>query len=618
MATTFTLKSKSYDGRYLKLTCSQTKNVANNTSTINWTLESIGGDVNYYYTGPTTLTIDGQQAYYAARTGEHVFPCAKGSKSGIITVSHAANGSKSVSVSLQTAIYTKTVSTTSDTWTLDSNPRGASITMASNFNDEQNPTVSFMNPAGNTVDKLEVCISADGTNPLVAYKTITDKTGIAYTFMLTDAERKALRQSITKGSSRTITYILRTTMGSNVFTNKAERTLTLINHEPVVSINVKDNNPDTVALTGNSSRFIKGYSTASYTITATARKEATIASYFCNGDPVSANDAILNIATNSIEYGAIDSRGIETRATQPITLIDYVPVHCRQKVEIEISGETTATITVKVEGTCFNGSFGNKANELFLNVYYREAGATDWQGVIQITEAHTPTYNGNSFTLTAPLPVDFDYSKAWTIETVASDWITNGRSGEYTVNLVPVFDWSDSDFNFNVPVNVSGALNVEKAISVGGSATIDGALSVDSINASGPIDAAGFTILGTAPILVMEDSESDGWHYRKWDNGVAECWKTLEHSTTISKTWGSLYVGNTLMERQNYPFPFVAKPVETATLLNSGNAAWLFAESQGNGNNGTYASAIYNVCRPSSVSSAQTFYINLYVRGKWK
>jgi hypothetical protein len=71
------------------------------------------------------------------------------------------------------------------------------------------------------------------------------------------------------------------------------------------------------------------------------------------------------------------------------------------------------------------------------------------------------------------------------------------------------------------------------------------------------------------------------------------------------------------MARQNYPFVFTGTPIETATLLNGGNAAWLFAESQGNGVNGAYASAIYNVCRPSSVSTAQTFYINLYVRGYW-
>ena len=602
-----TLNSKSYDGRYLKLTLTQTKNTSNNTSTINWTLESVGGSVNYYYTGPTTLTIDGQQAYFSARTGEHVFPCAKGSKSGTITVNHAADGSKSVAVSLSTAIYTKSVTTTSDTWVLESNPRGATITMASNFNDEQNPTISFLNHAGSQVDKLEVCISADGTNPTVGYKTITDKSAIAYNFQLTDAERVALRRAVTTGSSKTVTYILRTTMGSNVFTDKAERTLTLINHEPVVSMSVLDNNPDTVALTGNASRFIKGYSTASYTITATARKEASIVSYFCNGGQSSATDSVLNVTTNQLEYGAIDSRGVTTTAIKPITLIDYNNVRCNgQKVGIELDNETDAIITVKVDGSVFNGSFGNVANELFIWVYYKEAGMTDWMGYVPITEAYTPTFNGNSFTLTAPLPRKFDYSKSWTIETVVFDRLSRATAGEYTVNLTPVFDWSSTDFNFNVDINVNGSSTFGGDMNVGGDLTVDGNVDVGSL-----------TFMGSAPILVVQEGESNGWYFRKWSNGVGECWKSVEHSTTIKKSWGDMYVGDTLMERQNYPFAFTSKPIETVTLLNGSNAGWVFAESQGNGVNGTYASAIYNVCRPSSVSTAQTFYINLYVRGKY-
>jgi hypothetical protein len=77
-----------------------------------------------------------------------------------------------------------------------------------------------------------------------------------------------------------------------------------------------------------------------------------------------------------------------------------------------------------------------------------------------------------------------------------------------------------------------------------------------------------------------------------------------------------MFVGDTKMARQNYPFPFKSKPVEQANLMCGSNAAWLFAESNGNGVNGGYASAIYNVCRPSQVATAQTFYILLYAKGE--
>jgi hypothetical protein len=69
------------------------------------------------------------------------------------------------------------------------------------------------------------------------------------------------------------------------------------------------------------------------------------------------------------------------------------------------------------------------------------------------------------------------------------------------------------------------------------------------------------------------------------------------------------------MSRQNYPFTFAEKPAEFATLLSANSACWLFAESGGNGINGAYASAIYNLCRPTAVTASQTYYINLYAIG---
>lgn len=134
MANTFTfdtgdLSKAHYDGRYMELTCTQTKDITTNTSKIAWKLETIGGNVNYYYTGPTTLTIDGQEVYYRARTGEHEFPCAKGSVSGTLTVEHDTSGEKTISVVLGTSIYYKQnpPNKREAEWVLDSIPRAATL-----------------------------------------------------------------------------------------------------------------------------------------------------------------------------------------------------------------------------------------------------------------------------------------------------------------------------------------------------------------------------------------------------------------------------------------------------------------------------------------------------------
>lgn len=102
-----TWKSASYEGRYLQLTITETVNVAANTSTLNWTLTSTGGSANYYTVDATTVTINGTQVYYKARTAwdAKVFPAAKGSTSGSITVAHNADGKKSITVGFSTRVY---------------------------------------------------------------------------------------------------------------------------------------------------------------------------------------------------------------------------------------------------------------------------------------------------------------------------------------------------------------------------------------------------------------------------------------------------------------------------------------------------------------------------------
>lgn len=102
-----TFTSGSYDGRYLQLSITESVNVIANTSTLTWTLTSAGGSAVYYTVDATTVTINGTTVYSRARTSweDRVFPAAKGSVSGTITVSHNSDGTKSVAVGFSTRVY---------------------------------------------------------------------------------------------------------------------------------------------------------------------------------------------------------------------------------------------------------------------------------------------------------------------------------------------------------------------------------------------------------------------------------------------------------------------------------------------------------------------------------
>lgn len=102
-----TYTSNNYEGRYLQLTITESVNTIANTSTLNWTLQSVGGSVNYYTVDATTVTINGTQVYYKDRTSwdSKVFPAAKGSVSGSLTVAHNSDGSKSITIVFSTRVY---------------------------------------------------------------------------------------------------------------------------------------------------------------------------------------------------------------------------------------------------------------------------------------------------------------------------------------------------------------------------------------------------------------------------------------------------------------------------------------------------------------------------------
>ena len=63
MASSFWMRSQMVQGRYLYVECTQTQNIADNTSAIHWTLVSTGGSSSFYTTGPTQVLIGGNLVY---------------------------------------------------------------------------------------------------------------------------------------------------------------------------------------------------------------------------------------------------------------------------------------------------------------------------------------------------------------------------------------------------------------------------------------------------------------------------------------------------------------------------------------------------------------------------
>ena len=332
MASTFTLTSHSYGSRYMYLECSQSKDIATNKSTISWKLSSLGGEVNYY-ASRVILTINGSQEYDSGYKSweSKEFPAAKGSTNGTYIVDHDAYGNKSFWVQIDVMIYDGVLRAYGDTWTLDNIPRQAELTYAPDFTDNQNPTIKYKNPAGNSVDGLYACISWTGGAD-IAYRAI-DKTGatetLSYTFPLTDAERDALRNAAPTGK-RDVTFYVTTDIGGNRYYSTSIKKLTIEeteNTKPAVSLNVTQDNSSLPSVFEGI--WVQGKSRADISVTAQGKYSASISTL-----AVQVGSAVYNSAsfkTNVIEgvgevdivASAKDTRGFTGTASEKIDVIEY-------------------------------------------------------------------------------------------------------------------------------------------------------------------------------------------------------------------------------------------------------------------------------------------------------
>lgn len=587
MATTATIKTSSYDGRYYQLECIQTKNIAANTSTINWTLKSIGGNSKYYTVGPTTVVINGVTVYEKARLGytNEVFPVAKGSTSGTTTVAHDAGGKATITISLSTAIYTTTKRNASANWVLDDIPRAAQILSAPDFNDEETTlTITYNNVAGAAVDKLEACIALYDANSQMWHSSGADyreisKSDSSYTFNLTAAEQKNLRKAVTKQDGTLIVkFYIRTTIAGAYYLSSIEKNFSLINFTPTIAPTIRDIGGNSTQLTGNPQKIIKGFNVIEYNIGGQGRKEAYITNQqiTCGSQTTTnATGTLTNVDSAIFNLRVIDNRNTITEETVTLGLIEYKPLTCNLEASIMLSGETISKIDFTIKGNYWNGNFGAVDNTLTVKYRYK-ANSGNYGEWISATDGSALIIDDNGYSVSNSIS-NLDYQNSYTIQAIAYDAVnTSGiESNEIKLKTIPVFDWSETDFNFNVPVSINGI----------------------------------------AQDYIVESGKSGIWTYEKWASGKALCWGVYTHNTSVNSLWqNGVYTGDNSTSRINYPFTFIEKPVETTTLMTGDYATWQYNKAV----NGASATGDYNVARFGAVSSRETFYFNFYILGRWR
>ena len=482
MASMGSINTNSYKDRYYIFSWQTTsQSIENNTSTISWSVVAAGtSSSSYRGEKEFTIQINGTEVFKKTtkvyRYGDEQVA------SGVMDIPHNADGTKTFAVYVGAAVYAYGAYnvSASTTFTLDAIVRRATITSAPAFNDTDNPTITYSNPMGNSVSSLKVCISADGYNPTIPYRDVS-KTGSSYTFDLTDSERLSLQSAFPNDKGGFVFFYIQTVLNGTTYVNRMAKWMTIVDAPPaILSCAVKDTNSTVVAATGNEQNCIPGYSNITYALNALPQKGAEITEVkaVCGSQTLyNFNNTFEASTTGTITFYIKDSRGLTTQYTDStMNTIAYVkPTFTKFDVSIALDGDVS---TVATEGTYFVGSLGKQVNGCSAYCRYKEGNGayTDWIPL-------WTTQNSGKFIASEDIPLD--YTKAYTFQLRATDRITTIYSEEKIVKALPVFDWGENSFNFNVPVSIEGSPVAD---------------------------------------FIIEERKSGEWMVRKWKSGLAEAW----------------------------------------------------------------------------------------------
>ena len=398
---------------------------------------------SYFYTGPPTSKAlsctglswqggDASGTYYQGETTLN-------ETNGYIT--HNNDGTKTIEVS---ANFTSTPwgwnGTATEYATLPKIPRQANLLSAPNFNDEENPTLTFSNPGG---FKIDAYIEAPGMETII-HNNIPN-TG-TYTFELTEEEKKQLYLATKNSNILNVTFGIQTTIGSNKYWSFLYRTMTIINGNPIFNdFEFKDINEKTINLTGNNQNVILGYSNVEVTIPiinkAIAQKEALITKYRFNNNEANYSDTEdVKIISNNVTNGeftvyAIDSRSNSTAKIKSASSVINYNSLIKGNIFAGRQNGVSENVLLELDGKIDLVDFGSVTNSIKIARYrYKVASESEWSEfnnlTINVDENGNFTFNGLIKGDTETL--GFDIQNAYNIEVYIQDELSEIK---YTANF---------------------------------------------------------------------------------------------------------------------------------------------------------------------------------------
>lgn len=432
MALSGSVTTSTSSGRSVTLNWTATQSVANNKSTISWELVGSGSASGWVVVSELRVKFDGSQAYY--RNSDNHTNCYVGTRlaSGTKTITHANDGTKSFTISVEAGIYSWAINCSgSKSFTLNTIPRASSISSAGNVTLGNACSIKWTPNASGFKYKIKFSLGSwNHTTDFISPNRTTEYTYTGYTLPLTVANQ------IPNTTTGTMTAYLYTYNGSSQIGSTANKTFTV-----TVPSTIKPSLGTVTASIVNTNSVVNGwgvavagYTKVKVTATASGSYSSTIKSFTISGgysatQNVSSLDytgaTITSSGGKTFTVSAKDSRGRSTDSatTGAITFYAYSKP-AMTLFTVNRSASNAEKMIVKAN---WNYATVNNHNRTTATLYYKKSTDSSWTNYGTIAKNTNVTLTNN-----------FDETKSYNFKIVVSDSLSNSAQAETFVSTVAV------------------------------------------------------------------------------------------------------------------------------------------------------------------------------------
>lgn len=432
MALSGTVNSNGYDGRYIQLTWSATQSVANNTSTIEWSLKGAGiGQAGWYMAGGFKVVIAGDTVY--SKSTDYRIKLYNGTEvaSGSKTISHNSDGSKSFSISIQAGIYTYAVNCTgSQSFTLNTIPRASSISWGSGTSSTAGVTDGTNINISRASSSFTHTITYQFGNAKGTVCTKTTATNVKWTIPM------SLLNQIPNATSGTGTMTCTTYSGNTAI---GTSTLKLTVNAPasvkptVTSASVAIDNSANSVIAGWG-LYVVGYSKAKITAAASGSYGSSVSSFTISGGYSTTQSGsslsytggkFTSSGSKTFNVVAKDSRGrsSDTKAAGTITVYAYSNPTI-STLSVHRSSSDAKKMVVEAN---WNFASVNGKNSVTATLYYKLSTSSGWT-----------TYGTIAKNTDVTLTTDFAEEHSYNFRLIVRDAVGNSAQDETFISTVDV------------------------------------------------------------------------------------------------------------------------------------------------------------------------------------